>query len=232
MKIVLATGNADKVREIKDILNDCAAELVSLDDFPPIEVEEDCDTFFANARKKAYEISVHTGLPALADDSGLVVEALGGAPGIYSSRYAGEKVTYEDNVRKLLFKMKGVRARKAEFVCVSVLYFPDGRIFTARGRLQGVISKETFGSGGFGYDPVFYITKKRKTLAEMDDDEKNKISHRGEAFRKMAKIISKLTEAEKPEASRRGAPAASSADSGAELHAAACVTKSAVSEKN
>jgi len=217
MKIVLATGNADKVREIKDILNDCAAELVSLDDFPPIEVEEDCGTFFANARKKAYEISVHTGLPALADDSGLVVAALDGAPGIYSARYAGEKAEYEDNVRKLLFKMKGVRSRKAEFICVSVLYFPDGSLFTSRGRLKGQISQEVSGSGGFGYDPVFYIPKKRKTLAEMNDDEKNIISHRGEAFRKMAKIIRKLTEFEKAEASRLCASAASSADSGAKL---------------
>ncbi len=200
MKIVLATENNDKVREIKDILKDCAVELVSLSEFPPIEVEEDGKTFFANARKKAYEVSVHTGLPALADDSGLVVEVLGGAPGIYSSRYAGEKASYEDNVRKLLLKMKGCRPRSAAFVCVSVLYFPDGAIFTSRGRLQGIISKEASGSGGFGYDPVFYIPKKRKTLAEMKDSEKNAISHRGEAFRKMAKIIRKLTKGEKPEA--------------------------------
>ncbi len=207
MKIVLATGNPDKVREIKDILKDCAAELVSLDDFPPIEVEEDCSTFFANARKKAYEISVHTGLPALADDSGLVVEALDGAPGIYSARYAGEKAEYEDNVRKLLFKMKGERERKAEFVCVSVLYFPDGSLFTSSGRLKGQISQEVSGSGGFGYDPVFYIPKKRKTLAEMNDDEKNIISHRGEAFRKMAKIIKKLTQSEKAASEFPPAPA-------------------------
>ncbi|MEA2082548.1 MAG: RdgB/HAM1 family non-canonical purine NTP pyrophosphatase [Elusimicrobiota bacterium] len=209
MKIVLATGNADKVTEIKNILRGCPVELVPLGEFPPIEVEEDGDTFFANARKKAYEVSVHTGLPALADDSGLVVEALGGAPGIYSARYAGEKAAYEDNVRKLLFKMKGVRQRRAEFVCVSVLYFPDGEIFTSRGRLRGVISKETSGDGGFGYDPVFYLRKKRKTLAEMNDKDKNEISHRGEAFRKMAETIRILEESgksapEKP--ARAGGP--------------------------
>ncbi|MBA3051623.1 MAG: RdgB/HAM1 family non-canonical purine NTP pyrophosphatase [Candidatus Omnitrophota bacterium] len=192
MKIVLATGNADKVREIRNILKGCPVELVPLSEFPPLEVVEDRDTFFGNARKKAYEVSVHTGLPALADDSGLVVEALGGAPGIYSSRYAGAKASYEDNVRKLLFKMRLERHREAAFVCVSVLYFPGGEIFTSRGKLEGRISKEVSGGGGFGYDPVFYIAKKRKTLAELADDEKNAISHRGEAFRKMARVIKKL----------------------------------------
>ncbi|MBA3066258.1 RdgB/HAM1 family non-canonical purine NTP pyrophosphatase [bacterium] len=204
MKIVLATGNSDKVKEIRNILRDCGAALISLGEFPPIEVEEDGLTFFENARKKAYEISVHTGLPALSDDSGLVVDALGGAPGIYSSRYAGKKVSYGDNVRKLLCKMKHCRSRKAEFVCVSVLYFPDGAIFTSRGRLKGIISKEASGDGGFGYDPVFYIPGKRKTLAEMTDDKKNLISHRGEAFRKIGKIIKRLTAGEKAETSRHG----------------------------
>jgi len=192
MKIVYATGNADKVREIKEILKGCPAELVPMSEFPPLEVVEDRGTFFGNAGKKAYEVSAHTGLPALADDSGLVVEALDGAPGIYSSRYAGDKAAYADNVRKLLFKMRGKRNRKAAFVCVSVLYLPGGEIFTARGKLEGVISKEPSGEGGFGYDPVFYIAKKRKTLAELGDEEKNAISHRGEAFRKMAEIIRKL----------------------------------------
>lgn len=196
MKIVIATGNADKLREIKDILKDCPVELVPLTEFPPIEVVEDLDTFFGNARKKAYEVSVHTGQPALADDSGLVVEALNGAPGIYSSRFAGPKASYEDNVRKLLFKMKGERNRRAAFVCVSVLYLPDGEIFTSRGKLEGRISKEASGEGGFGYDPVFYIEKKRKTLAELCEDEKNVISHRGEAFRKMASVIRKLASRE------------------------------------
>jgi len=192
VKIVLATKNKDKIREIKDILKDTVVEFVGLDEFEFLGVVEDGKTFFANAKKKAFETSRHTGLPALADDSGLVVPALDGAPGLYSSRYAGKNATYEDNVGKLLKELTGKTDRKAKFVCVCVLFFPGGRYFTARGEIKGLITEEPIGRAGFGYDPVFFVPGIRKTLSEIPQFEKNKMSHRGIAFRKMAEIIKRM----------------------------------------
>lgn len=192
MKIVLATRNRDKIREIKDILKDVSVEFSEITDSDSFVIEEDGLTFFENAKKKAFETSLHTGLPALADDSGLVVSALDGAPGLYSARYAGKNATYESNIRKLLKELEGKTDRKAKFVCVCVLFFPDGRYFTERGELKGLITDKPIGSAGFGYDPVFFLAGMRKTLAEISSTIKNKISHRGIAFRKMAEIIEKV----------------------------------------
>ncbi|MCD6412872.1 MAG: RdgB/HAM1 family non-canonical purine NTP pyrophosphatase [Elusimicrobia bacterium] len=189
MKIVLATKNEDKIREIKKILKVGGLEILSLRDFSDYEVVEDGDTFYANARKKAFLAASFTNLPALSDDSGLVVASLGGLPGIYSARYSGKNATYESNIRKLLRELRHCSSRAAKFVCVCVLYFPDGRIFSTRGELQGLITKKKLGSGGFGYDPVFYVRRLRRTLAEIPPKLKNEISHRGIAFRKMAEII-------------------------------------------
>ena len=196
MKIVLATANSDKIAEIKNILKNCPVEFLPLKDFGGLAVTEDGKTFYENARKKAYEIALFTKLPALADDSGLCVDALSGGPGVYSSRYSGKKATYESNVRKLLMKMSGITNRKAKFVCVCALYFPDGRIFSARGEIEGIITREPFGNGGFGYDPVFFIPRFRRTFAEMDAEKKNAVSHRGKAFRKMAEIIKEIVKSE------------------------------------
>jgi len=192
VKIVLATKNRDKIREIKNILKEDSLELQDIADLKNFTVREDGATFFANAKKKAFATSRHTGFPALADDSGLVVPALDGAPGLYSSRYAGKDATYESNVRKLLKELEGKADRQAKFVCVCVLFFPGGKYFTTRGELKGVITKEPIGREGFGYDPVFFVPEIRKTLSEIPQFEKNKMSHRGIAFRKMAEIIAKL----------------------------------------
>jgi len=189
LKIILATKNRDKIREIKDILKDVSFEITDSGSFV---IEEDGKTFFENAKKKAFETSLHTGQPALADDSGLVVSALDGAPGLYSSRYAGKNATYESNIKKLLRELEGKTDRKAKFVCVCVLFFPDGKYFTSRGELRGLITEKPIGSAGFGYDPVFFLPGSGKTLAEISPLVKNKISHRGIAFRKMAKIIKRV----------------------------------------
>jgi len=195
LEIVLATRNGDKIREIKKILNDTNARFLSLEDFPGCpEVVEDGETLEANAKKKALVVSQYTKKLSLAEDTGLEVESLGGAPGIHSARFAGEEVTYEDNNRKLLKLMEKVpvEERRAKFRCVAALASPEGRVVTCEGLCEGIIAFEMKGKSGFGYDPLFLLPEYGKTFAELGEDIKNRISHRAQALTKIKKIINKL----------------------------------------
>jgi XTP/dITP diphosphohydrolase len=192
-ELVLATRNHNKVRELLALLDDLGITIHTLDEFPDApDVVEDGDTCEANAVKKARAIAEFTGLPSVADDTGLEVDALGGRPGVYAARYAGEDATYEDNCRKLLQELTGVprKQRTARFLTVAAIALsPDG-IRVARGTLDGVIAEEVSGTLGFGYDPVFFIPEIGKTLAQLSVDEKNTISHRAKAFTKVREILS------------------------------------------
>ncbi|OAG27643.1 XTP/dITP diphosphatase [Thermodesulfatator autotrophicus] len=198
--LVLATRNPGKVKEIKAYLEDLPVEVKSLADFPGTpEVEETGKTFFENAFKKAKEIAEATGHLALADDSGLEVDALGGAPGVYSARYAGTHGDDQKNIEKLLQELEGVPLdkRTARFKCVMVVYHPSGKWFSAEGVWEGLISLEPRGEKGFGYDPIFLIPELGKTAAELPIEEKNKLSHRGKALAEVkAKLPSFLKEIE------------------------------------
>lgn len=184
-ELLIATTNPGKVVEIRQALEGLGLTLLSLADFPnPPEVTEDSDTFEGNARKKAQHYARWRGTPALADDSGIVVEALGGRPGVHSARYAGQEATDEDNRRLLLKEMSDVPDghRSASFVCVLVLVQPDGRELVAEGRVEGQVTRAPRGTGGFGYDPLFFVPSLGRTTAELTLAEKNKISHRGRAL--------------------------------------------------
>jgi XTP/dITP diphosphohydrolase len=196
---VLASANPDKVKEIVAVLS--AALPVELlprpDDVP--EVVEDADTLVGNARLKARALTAATRAAAVADDTGLEVDALGGAPGVYSARYAGESATYADNVAKLLRELAarddGGGARRASFKTVALVAFPDGSEVWAEGVLPGTISGEPRGSNGFGYDPVFVPDGgDGRTFAEMQPDEKDAVSHRGRAFRALAGELARRRE--------------------------------------
>jgi XTP/dITP diphosphohydrolase len=194
MKLLLATGNPHKVREISEILDDPGLELLSLKDIPGLRhAEEDGSTLEENARKKASQAAESSGLWALADDTGLEVDALGGAPGVHAARYAGEGCSFADNVRKLLRALDGVprERRCAAFRCVVALCGPGGE-HLSEGRLEGLILDKEAGSGGFGYDPVFFVPSAGKTLAEMSALEKNRISHRAMALRGVAPRLKEL----------------------------------------
>jgi len=200
LKVVLATGNQDKVREIRQILSGAPIELVSLADFPNVTpAEEDGRSFEENALKKATSVWQQTGLASLADDSGLEVDALGGEPGIKSARFAGEAASYADNNRKLLEKLRSVPAqkRKAAFVCVAALVTPKGKMIIQRGEVKGRIIEEYRGEGGFGYDPIFYLPGEKKTMAELGQEEKNRISHRAQAFNAMRDFVLALSARDK-----------------------------------
>lgn len=187
MKIVFASGNQGKVNEVKAMLAGTGIELVSLSGYANVpEIVEDGISFEENALKKARIISEFTGETVLADDSGLVVDVLNGEPGIYSSRYAGEKATDVENNEKLLAKLKNIPAEKrtAFFLCVLVLYRKDGTFDFFEGKWQGRIIDEKRGSNGFGYDPIFWIPELKMTAAELPSDIKNKVSHRGQAVAK------------------------------------------------
>lgn len=191
---MVATGNRHKVEEIRSILADLPIAVRSLDEFPGApEVVEDGATYRDNALKKARSAAKFTGKPALADDTGLEVDALGGQPGLYAARFAGEGCTFQDNVRKLLRLMEGVPSerRGARFRCVIALVSPDGREQVVEGELRGRITESQAGSSGFGYDPVFYVPEAGKTLAELTADEKNRISHRRRALDRARTIILK-----------------------------------------
>ena len=195
MKIVIATENKDKLREIKNILHsESVRGLDWMGNYPDlVGVEETGKTLRENASLKANYISKKLGVWAVADDSGLFVEALNGAPGVYSSRFAGSSATYDDNISKLLKELGDVERfkRKAEFRCVVCLArngLPD--IFT-EGVVEGYITTKRIGSNGFGYDPVFEVKGIGRTFAEMSQKEKNRISHRYQAFKKMGEIISR-----------------------------------------
>jgi XTP/dITP diphosphohydrolase len=198
MDIVVATRNKGKLREIQAMLKGAGGarvRVLSLDDFPDCpEVVEDGATFRENALKKARAVAKFTGKLALADDSGLMVDALDGAPGIYSARFAGKGADDRKNNIKLLRLMKQVpeRERGAQFVCVMALSGPEGsgiREKTVKGIVRGRILREMRGPGGFGYDPLFYYSRARMTFAEMGPDEKNKVSHRARALMKVKALF-------------------------------------------
>lgn len=196
MLIVVATGNRGKLTELQSLLGPLGVEIKSMKDFPDLpEVVEDGSTFAENAAKKAVEVSRATGEIALADDSGLEVDHLGGAPGVYSARFAGEHKDDRANNEKLLALLEGVppEKRTARFKCVVALAVPGDRIYTAEGACEGVIGTAPRGEEGFGYDPLFIIPEMGKTFAQLDLDTKNSISHRGKAFARARKIISGLT---------------------------------------
>jgi len=191
--LVIATRNKNKLREFREALKDLQIEIRSLDDFGPIpEAIEDGDTFDENAYKKSSFAAKVLGLPTIADDSGLVVEALGGAPGVMSARYAGENATDQQNIKKLLGEMEGKTDRGAAFECVISIAVPSGPALTYEGRCEGEISTEPKGVSGFGYDPVFYFPEYDKTFAELTSEEKNKVSHRGKALAQVAAEFDKI----------------------------------------
>ncbi len=190
MRIIAATGNVGKIREIKKIFSDDNVEIVSMGELGiDIDIEENGTTFEENSLIKARTIAKMTGEIALADDSGLCVDALGGAPGIYSARYAGDDATDEERIEKLLKELSDEENRNAKFVSVIAVVFPDGREMTASGEVKGEIAYQVFGNGGFGYDPVFISDELGKTFGEATADEKNKISHRARAIKKMYQIM-------------------------------------------
>jgi XTP/dITP diphosphohydrolase len=194
-ELVLATHNRHKTKELIQLLGGLGITIRTLDEFPEApEVVEDGESCEANAVKKARAIAEHTGLPAVADDTGLEVDALGGRPGIYAARYAGEGATYEDNCRKLLRELLGVprEQRTARFLTVAALALPSDGIRVVQGTLDGFIAEEASGTAGFGYDPVFLIPELGMTLAQLSADQKNRISHRAKAFTKMREIVKRL----------------------------------------
>lgn len=178
--LVVASGNAAKIKEIREILSDYDVKGYKELGFLK-EIEESGSTFYENALIKAKTVAGELNVPALADDSGLCVNALGGAPGIYSARYAGDGKD-ESNIDKLLYNMRGVTDRSAKFVCHMVLYYPDGKITSVCGETHGEILTERQGENGFGYDPVFYSLDLKKSFGLCTAEEKNSVSHRGRAL--------------------------------------------------
>ena len=192
MELVIATTNQGKLKEIREILKGIDVKVKSLADFPGCpDVIEDGETFRENALKKAREVAAHTGRLTLADDSGLMVDALDGAPGVYSARFAGNGADDLKNNRKLLKMLKDTpdKERGAKFVCVLALVSPDGVEKVLKGVVRGRISHGMRGARGFGYDPLFYYAPARMTFAEMGPEEKNKVSHRAKALAKLREYL-------------------------------------------
>lgn len=197
MKIILATQNQGKLRELQELLVDKTIDVLSLKDIPDWEdVEENGVTFADNAALKARAAARKTGLIALADDSGLEVDALNGAPGVYSARYDGEPKDDERNNDKLLQQLESTSddKRTARFRCALVVVTPEGEEFLTEGAVEGQIIRERRGQDGFGYDPIFYVPEYARTMAELTLTEKNKLSHRAQAFRKVIPILQALKE--------------------------------------
>ena len=193
--IVLATTNKGKTREFQKLLKDFPITIKNLADFGPIpEVIEDGETFDDNAYKKASFTARVLGYPAIADDSGICVEALDGAPGVYSARYAGENATDADNVKKMLENLKNHDNRNAAFKCVISIAVPTGAALTYEGDCKGVITDEPIGDNGFGYDPLFFYPQLNKTFAQLTIEEKGEVSHRGRAIKQIAKETDKILE--------------------------------------
>jgi len=190
MKLVVASNNAKKRAEISAILGTLGIELLAAADTVFVDVIEDASTFAGNARKKAEAFAAANGLPALADDSGLCVDALSGAPGVYSARFAGPDATDADNNLKLLADLAGNENRSAHFCCALYLVFPDSdQSFTADGQVQGEILTRQVGGSGFGYDPLFFCPELGKAFAEVSAAEKASVSHRGRALRALAEQL-------------------------------------------
>jgi XTP/dITP diphosphohydrolase len=194
LTLVIASGNPGKTAEIRDLLAGFPVNIKSLNDFGPIPpVVEDGQTFEENAYKKASFVSRVLGLPALADDSGLVVEALAGAPGIYSARYAGENASDKQRCAKLLAEMNGKTNRRAAFECVISVAVPTGPALTYEARCEGLILEAPSGENGFGYDPVFYYPPLKRTFAELTREQKSRVSHRGKALEELKEEFDKVT---------------------------------------
>ena len=184
MKVVLASKNRHKLVEMRDILSAQGVEVVLESDVGiDVDVEETGTTFEENSLLKAKAVMEASGLPAIADDSGLAVDALGGAPGVYSARYGGEELDDAGRYRLLLENMRGQMPRTAQFVSAITCCFPNGDVLTARGECPGTIAYAPMGEGGFGYDSVFFVPPLKKTFAQLTPEEKNAISHRGNALK-------------------------------------------------
>jgi len=195
MQLLVATGNQGKLKEIRRLLEGSGVDVVGLDRYPAApEVVEDGATFEVNARKKARQMAAYSGCLTLADDSGLVVAALAGAPGVHSARYAGEQGNDVANNAKLLRELADVadNNRQAAFNCVMALATPAGDCQTFTGAVSGLILREARGEGGFGYDPLFLVPEYGKTMAELPLDIKNRISHRGNALRQVIPVLQEL----------------------------------------
>ena len=193
LPLVLATTNEGKTEEIRALLAEFPVDIKNLTDFGPTpEIEEDGQTFEDNAVKKARFIAKILGFPALADDSGLMVEALGNKPGVRSARYAGEEASDADNNAKLLKELEKVENRTAAFACVIAIAVPWGPALIYEGRCEGIITNEQVGTKGFGYDPVFYYPPLQKTFAQLSTEEKNQVSHRGQALRQLRDEFDKV----------------------------------------
>lgn len=194
-KMIFATGNEGKMREVRMILGDLGAEILSLKEAGiQAEAEENGTTFEENAVIKAKEIIEKTGALVLADDSGLEVDALNGEPGIYSARYMGHETSYHIKNKNLIERLEGKTGeeRSARFVCAIAACFPDGRVLTTRGTMEGQIGYEEKGENGFGYDPIFYLPEYQCYSGELPLEEKNKLSHRGKALRLMKEQLEAL----------------------------------------
>jgi len=195
IEVVIATRNSGKLREIRAILAPLELKILSLRDFPEIpEIIEDGQTFEENAVKKAAAVARQTGRMAIADDSGLAVDALQGRPGVFSSRYAGERATDAERYQKLLKEMTGTPQGKrgASFICAIAVASPKGKTESVEGQCRGEIAFAPKGSHGFGYDPVFYLPERGKTMAELEPEVKNRISHRAQALEKLKQVLPKF----------------------------------------
>lgn len=189
-KFVLATHNPGKLKEMREILGGLGVEVVSPGDLGiTVDVEETGATFAENAMLKAKAVCKAANLPAIADDSGLCVDALNGGPGVYSARYGGGELDDRGRCMLLLSSMRGQPTRAAHFACAIACVFPGGRTLTAEGRCDGAIAFAPMGENGFGYDPVFFVPEKARTFAQLTDEEKNEISHRGKALAAFAKKL-------------------------------------------
>ncbi len=198
MKVFISSRNSDKIREIKALIEHLNIKVVTpydYDDLP--EVEEDRDSLLGNALKKARILADVVGLPTIADDTGIFIDSLYGEPGIYSSRYAGVSCSYSENRDKVLSSMKGKANRSARFITVAVFYVTGLEPLVAEGIVEGEITETERGDKGFGYDSIFQVKGKKKTYAEMDDEEKNIFSHRGIALRKLVDKINATFKAER-----------------------------------
>jgi len=193
-KIIIATSNEGKMKEFRSLLAHKDVEIVSMKEAGiNIEIDENGTTFEENAAIKAKTVCDYSGCLCLSDDSGLVIDYLNGEPGIYSARYLGHDTPYEEKNRIIIDRLKGVpeEKRTARFVCAVAAAFPDGRVITVKDTMEGRIADAPAGSGGFGYDPIFFFPPKGTTSAEMTAEEKNSVSHRGKALRRMVALLEK-----------------------------------------
>jgi XTP/dITP diphosphohydrolase len=195
MKVIAATKNKGKIREMQEILAPLDMEVISQQEMGiDVDAEETGDTFEKNALIKARAVAMICDYPILADDSGICVDSLGGAPGVYSARYAGDNATDEDRIKKLLGELGDNENRNAKFVTAVAFIHPDGTEITACGEVKGYITTEPHGDNGFGYDPIFFSEELGKTFAQSSDEEKNSVSHRGRALQNLYEKLKKYEE--------------------------------------